>query len=109
MNCRGWKPGARSGIPFEMFHIAVTQLLATENFIFLLKFIALQWGLWKVTFQGGQCSQARRHSRWSCYAAGWLEANAVPNIKQYLLACNALSDKTVIHEGGVARAVVYFA
>lgn len=72
-----------------MPHEAGTQLLATEDFVFLLKFIPLQCGLWEATFQGRQCSQAGWHS--SCYAAGWLEANAVPNIEQYLLARTALS------------------
>lgn len=71
-----------------MPHEAGTQLLTTEDFVFLLKFIPLQCGLWEATFQGRQCSQAGRHS--SCYAAG-LEANAVPNIEQYLLAHTALS------------------
>lgn len=71
-----------------MPHEAGTQLLTTEDFVFLLKFIPLQCGLWEATFQGRQCSQAGRHS--SCYAAG-LEANAVPNIEQYLLARTALS------------------
>lgn len=71
-----------------MPHEAGTQLLATEDFVFHLKFIPLQCGLWEATFQGRQCSQAGRHS--SCYAAG-LEANAVPNIEQYLLARTALS------------------